>query len=157
MPRAAIAVALLVLLTFACARKPFDPSATRATIYETLERQRQAWNRGDLDAYMDGYAHDPDLVFTSGGKIRRGWDETLAAYRKRYGSDHASMGQLAFEVLGIQIVGEAGAVVLGRWRLTSTPEAGQGVFSVVYEKRPEGGRDVWKIVHDHTSLDAAKP
>jgi ketosteroid isomerase-like protein len=38
-------------------------------------------------------------------------------------------------------------VVLGRWRLTETAQAGSGVFSVVVERRPEG----WRIVHDHTS------
>jgi ketosteroid isomerase-like protein len=42
-----------------------------------------------------------------------------------------------------------GAVVLGRWRLTETPNAGSGVFSVVLERRPEG----WRIIHDHTSAD----
>jgi ketosteroid isomerase-like protein len=59
------------------------------------------------------------------------------------------MGQLAFEILGVQSVGVDAAVVLGRWRLTATPHAGSGVFSVVIERRPEG----WRVVHDHTSVD----
>jgi ketosteroid isomerase-like protein len=102
---------------------------------------------------MEGYARTPELVFTSGGKIRRGWEETLAAYRKRYGGDRAAMGELAFEILGVQAVGAEGAAVLGRWRLTGTPQAGGGVFSVVLERRAEG----WRIVHDHTSADPAGP
>jgi ketosteroid isomerase-like protein len=114
-----------------------------------LERQRLAWNRGDLAAYMDGYAKSPDLVFTSAGQVRRGWQATLQRYKSRYGGDRAGMGQLAFAILGVQPLGADGAVVLGRWRLTGTPNAGGGVFSVVLERRPEG----WRIVHDHTSRD----
>ena len=41
------------------------------------------------------------------------------------------------------------AIVLGRWKLTETPNAGSGVFSVVLERRPEG----WRVIHDHTSAD----
>ena len=98
---------------------------------------------------MDGYARTPDLVFTSDNRIRRGWNETMAAYQKRYGGNRAGMGRLAFDVVEVQPVGADGAVMLGRWRLTETPQAGSGVFSVVAERRPEG----WRIVHDHTSSE----
>lgn len=135
---------LLVLLA-ACAA-PFDESAVR----HVLTAQQDAWNRGDLDGYMAGYAHTPDLVFTSGGKIRRGWDETYAKYKAKYGADRSTMGHLAFEILGVQQLGDGGAIVLGRWTLTDTPKAGAGVFSVALEHRPEG----WRVVHDHTSVDA---
>lgn len=123
--------------------------ADRAAVTGVLERQRIAWNRGDLAAYMQGYARTPDLVFTAAGQIRRGWDDTMRRYRSRYGGDRAGMGQLAFELLQVQPLGADGAVVLGRWRLTDTPHAASGVFSVVLERRPEG----WRIVHDHTSRD----
>jgi ketosteroid isomerase-like protein len=118
-----------------------------------LAAQAEAWNRGDLAAYMDGYARTPELVFTSGGNVRRGWDETFAKYRARYGADPSTMGRLAFEILGVQAIGSDGAVVLGRWILTDTPVAGRGVFSVVLERRPEG----WRVVHDHTSSDPPPP
>jgi ketosteroid isomerase-like protein len=146
-----IALLLLGVLgsSLACARRD-DRPADRREIEALLEGQREAWNRGDLPGFMAAYARTPDLVFTSGGKIRRGWDETDAAYRKKYGGDRAGMGQLAFEILGVQMVGRDGSVVLGRWRLTGTPQAGGGVFSVVLERRPEG----WRIVHDHTSSDS---
>jgi len=146
MRRPALLSALLLVL--GCGARSFG-DADRDAALGVLEAQRAAWNRGDLDAYMDGYARGEELVFTSGGHIRRGWQETLARYRARYGGDRASMGQLSFEILSLQPVGEGGAVVLGRWRLSDTPQAGAGVFSVVLERRPEG----WRIVHDHTSSD----
>ena len=147
----AATVLLAVLAAAGCATagaRRFAPS-DRAAVAGVLEAQRAAWNRGDLAAYMRGYARTPDLVFTSGGQIRRGWDDTFRRYRTRYGGDRAGMGQLAFEILGVQPLGADGAVVLGRWRLTGTPNAASGVFSVAFERRPEG----WRIVHDHTSRD----
>jgi ketosteroid isomerase-like protein len=125
-------------------------AADRAAVVAVLDAQRTAWNRGDLDGYMDGYARTDDLVFTSGGGIRRGWTVTRDRYRARYGGDRAGMGTLAFEILEVQAVGPDGAIVLGRWKVEG-PQAGAGVFSVVLERRPEG----WRIVHDHTSSDPA--
>ena len=99
---------------------------------------------------MAGYLHSPELVFTSASKIRRGWQETHDKYKTKYGSDKSTMGKLAFEILGVQALGADGAIVLGRWALTDTPNAGAGVFSLGFQRTPAG----WRIVHDHTSLDA---
>jgi ketosteroid isomerase-like protein len=141
-------ICVLALAVFVgCHGKP--SADDRREMEAVLERQRLAWNRGDLPGYMEGYARSPDLVFTSGGKIRRGWEATLAAFQKRYGTDRSSMGKLSFEVIDVQPAGADGAVMLGRWRLTDTPAAGSGVFSIVFERHREG----WRIIHDHTSSD----
>lgn len=122
-------------------------STDRAAITTLLDDQRQAWNRGDIAAFMEGYVHTPELVFTSGGNIRRGWQETHDRYLARYGTDTSTMGTLAFEVLELTPLGADGAVVLGRWALSGLDDPAGGVFTVVLERRPEG----WRIVHDHTS------
>jgi ketosteroid isomerase-like protein len=147
--RRALAAASVVVLALACSRGRGFTADDRREVEAVLERQRLAWNRGDLPGYMAGYTRSEQLVFTSGGKIRRGWEQTLAAYQKRYGGDRAGMGQLAFEIIDVQPAGADGAVMLGRWKLTGTPQAGAGVFSVVFERQPGG----WRIVHDHTSSD----
>jgi uncharacterized protein (TIGR02246 family) len=140
-----------VLLAFgACATQRTFTAADRSSVEAVLTTQAAAWNRGDLDAYMAGYARTGDLVFTSGGKVRRGWDETIEKYRAKYGTDPSTMGHLAFELLDVHPLGADGAVVLGRWTLTDTPNAAGGIFTVVLERRPEG----WRVVHDHTSVDA---
>jgi len=120
----------------------------RAAIQSLLDNQIAAWNRGDLPSYMDGYARIPGLAFTSGGDIRLGWQEALNHYQSRYTIDPKGMGTLSFEVESITPVGADGAVVLGRWELTDNQHAGNGVFTVVLERRAEG----WRIVHDHTSI-----
>ena len=114
-----------------------------------LAKQEDAWNRGDLEGYMAGYEHSADLVFTSASKVRRGWQETHDKYKAKYGSDPSTMGKLAFEILGVQALGADGAIVLGRWKLTDTPNAGSGVFSVALRRTSSG----WLVVHDHTSSD----
>lgn len=145
----AVRLALVAVLLGACAARAFGPDDDRA-VRAVIDAQRAAWNRGDLDGYMDGYARTDELVFTSGGKIRRGWQETFAKYRAKYGASPQTMGHLELEILGVQPLGADGAIVLGRWRLTDTPAAGQGVFSVAFARTSAG----WRIVHDHTSLDA---
>lgn len=99
---------------------------------------------------MAGYARSESLVFTSGGQIRRGWQTTRDKYVAKYGHDTRGMGRLAFDILAVQPLGGDGVIVLGRWRVTDSPHAGAGVFSVALARQPDG----WRIVHDHTSLDA---
>ncbi len=124
-----------------------DFSAEDRRIRSLLEKQRQAWNQGDLDGFMAAYEPTDELVFTSGGRIRRGWQTTREHYRQRYGQDPKTMGKLDFEILEIQDLGADGAIVLGRWNLSATPEAGAGVFSLALRRGPLG----WRILHDHTS------
>lgn len=116
-------------------------------IRNLLGAQQQAWNKGDLDGYMAGYLKSDELVFTSGGLVRNGWDETYAKYKERYGTARETMGTLVFDIMSIQSLGGDGAIVLGRWKLTDTPEPGEGIFSVALRRTPKG----WRIVHDHTT------
>ena len=139
-----------VLLLVACAASPpvrrFAPMDT-AAVTKVIEDQAAAWNRGDLAGYMEGYAKTDALVFTSGGNVRRGWQQAFAHYQKRYATNPKAMGHLEFGVTQVDAVGADAAVVLGTWKLTESEHPGEGVFTLVFERRPEG----WRIVHDHTS------
>ena len=139
---------LLLLFVIACAASPhmFTPSDDTA-IRSVMAAQVDAWNRGDIDGFMAGYEKSPDLVFTSGGQIRHGYDETIAKYKAKYGTDTSTMGHLTFELLSVQHLGADGAIVLGKWALTGGSNAAGGVFSVAFERTSAG----WRIVHDHTS------
>jgi uncharacterized protein (TIGR02246 family) len=143
---------LLLAHALACAHAPADTQRRdRAAVVQVLREQQDAWNRGDLDGFLRGYDPTPALVFTSGGRVRRGFVETRARYVQRYGaSGPAGMGRLDFEVLDVRILGPGAAIVLGRWRLRGTPEAGAGVFTLAFQRTAQG----WRIVHDHTSADA---
>ncbi|MEZ4454757.1 MAG: nuclear transport factor 2 family protein [Nannocystaceae bacterium] len=145
--RLGLAAPALALTLLACLPERGFTAADHEAIVALLDAQRIAWNAGDLEVFMAAYVRAPELVFTSGGAIRRGYDETAARYRARYGESKATMGKLAFEILEVQPLGADGAIVLGRWTLTETPEAGSGVFSLALRREAEG----WRIVHDHTS------
>ncbi|MGC1619133.1 MAG: nuclear transport factor 2 family protein [Candidatus Acidiferrum sp.] len=115
----------------------------RAAIMAVLDAQEAAWNRGDVDAFLMGYWHSPELTFSGSNGVSRGWDGVLARYKKNY-PDRAAMGQLDFSELEFRFLGPDAALVLGHWHLKR--DIG-GVFSLVWQRFPEG----WKIIHDHTS------
>jgi beta-aspartyl-peptidase (threonine type) len=144
-----MAMALAATVCSACGGATAFGDGDRSAVETVLTTQRDAWNRGDIEAFMAGYERSPDLVFTAGGDIERGWDEAIARYRERYGGNTEGMGTLDFELLDVRSLGADGAVVLGRWRVTDSPNDGSGVFSVVLARSADG----WKIVHDHTSSD----
>jgi beta-aspartyl-peptidase (threonine type) len=149
-PAQLISFSLSLLLPSACgaAARNYSESDS-AAIRNLLDQQAKAWNRGDLVAFMDGYVRGPDLIFTSGARIQRGYEETLVRYQKRYGSDASTMGKLSFEVLYLRGIGGDAALLIGRYQLTDAPAKSSGIFTLVFERRPEG----WKIVHDHTTAE----
>ena len=111
-----------------------------------LEAQRDAWNRGDVEGYMDGYARSEDTVFVSGDNVSRGWQTVLDRYKKTYNS-REKMGTLTFSDLEITPVGNDTAIVLGRWLLKRANDEPHGRFTLILRRTKQG----WKIVHDHTS------
>lgn len=145
--RAPVLIALAVLTACAAPVRRFTPMDNRG-ITDVLAHQADAWNRGDLAAYMDGYARIDSLVFTSGGHVRRGWQDAFDHYKAKYATRPDAMGHLVFGITQIDAIGGDGAVVLGTWKLTGGEHPADGVFSLVFARRPEG----WRIIHDHTSL-----
>ena len=144
--------ALLGLLALAVqARKPNaapdERASDHAAITKILEAQQKNWNQGNVDAFLVGYWHSPDLTFSGSGGIARGWDGVLARYKKNY-PDRAAMGQLDFSGLEFHFLGKDAALVLGHWHLTRARGDIGGVFSLVWQRFPEG----WRIIHDHTSV-----
>jgi len=117
----------------------------RAAIAGVLTTQQDAWNRGDVEAFLHGYWRSAELTFSGAGGIARGWDRVLARYKERY-PDRAAMGQLEFSALEFRFLGSDAALVLGHWHLKRQKGNVGGVFSLVFERFPER----WRIIHDHT-------
>ena len=145
-------IALAVVLAAGSARAadapPARPAAT-AEILQVLQFQAAAWNRGDLDAFMQTYAPVSDLRFASGGSVTYGWQPTLERYKQRY-PDRAAMGVLAFSDLAVTALSPDAALVFGRWQLTRTADAPHGLFTLLVRRTPAG----WQIFADHTSVAA---
>jgi ketosteroid isomerase-like protein len=121
-----------------------------AEIQSVLTAQQDAWNRGDIDEFMNGYARSPSTAFVSEDEVRRGWETVRDRYKAKY-SDHAKMGALSFSEIEVTMLSPDAAVVLGRWKLKRENDEPHGRFTLIFNRLPEG----WRIVHDHTS--AASP
>ena len=149
----------VLLLAAGCAATG-GKRAVQEEIPRMLDVQAQAWNAGDIDAFMAPYWHSPELTFSSGGKITRGWQATYDRYHQRYPTREA-MGRLTFSDIEVTEQGSNVALVLGRWRLERAEPIGGG-FTLVLRKDVEqkfattltGDGAAWVIVHDHTSIDA---
>ena len=122
--------------------------AEAAAVRRLLDMQVEAWNRKDLDAFLEGYWNSPDVVFQSGADRSDGFEALRARYRKSYQAEGRAMGQLAFTGVEVVVLGPDAALARGRWQLTM-PDGKRpgGLFTLILRKRPEG----WRIVHDHTS------
>ncbi|MEM6948157.1 MAG: nuclear transport factor 2 family protein [Pseudomonadota bacterium] len=125
---------------------PGDAS-DEAEIKALLAEQAEAWNRGDIDSFMDGYARSDALRFASGGAVTRGWSATLARYKARY-RDRAAMGTLTFSDLEIVALSDDAAVAHGAWQLARETDRPSGLFTLVLRQSPAGE---WQIVSDTTT------
>ncbi|HEY2801124.1 MAG TPA: DUF4440 domain-containing protein [Chthoniobacterales bacterium] len=131
--------ALLALAPLASARAP-------DSIRAVLSAQAAAWNHGDIDGFMAGYARSSKTTFVSGDKVTHGWQTVRDNYAKKYNS-RAKMGTLTFSGLTITPLCDDAAIALGSWSLRRKGDQPHGKFTLLFRKLPEG----WRIVLDHTS------
>lgn len=117
-----------------------------AAVRAVIDAQRDAWNRGDVAGYMDGYARNADITFISGDSHTRGWQTVHDRYQKNYNS-RAKMGTLTFSDLETTVLSPDSVMVLGRWHLQRTNDQPHGRFTLIFRHTREG----WRIIHDHTS------
>jgi uncharacterized protein (TIGR02246 family) len=134
-----------LMASLVCAA-PEQASNSVAEIQSVLTTQQDAWNHGDIDAFMNGYAQSASTVFISEDDVTRGWETVRDRYRAKY-SDRAKMGTLSFSEIEVTMLSPDSAVVLGRWKLKRANDEPHGRFTLVFKRLPEG----WRIVHDHTS------
>ena len=146
---AALPLAALMVVVFGYrgrVSKTEDQGTEINAVRAVIEAQQQAWNRGDIEAFMDGYAKDDSITFVSGDSVNRGWQTVLERYRKNYDS-RARMGTLTFSELEFKPLSEFYVIAVGRFELERESDHPRGRFTLIF-RRTTGG---WRIVHDHTS------
>jgi uncharacterized protein (TIGR02246 family) len=142
----------LLVLAVLLAQSPMAGSqeARAAAIKQAIQEQADAWNRGDVESFMKSYNNAPDTTFI-GKTVQQGYAPILERYKKAYPNKDA-MGTLDFSAITVRDLGADYAVVTGRFHLTRNAAGGgdtSGIFSLVWEKTPDG----WRIILDHTSVD----
>ena len=139
--------ALLLLLVLAgCAAAPPAADSEATQIRAVLAGQAAAWNRGDIDGFMQGYWNSEQLRFASGDSVTYGWAAANQRYHAHY-PDRAAMGALEFSDLDVELLAPDAAIVFGRWALQREHDHPHGLFTLVLRKTADG----WKISRDHTS------
>ena len=138
-------ICLLFLVTAGGCGAPVQHPEIRSV----LDRQAEAWIRGDIESFMQGYWQSDELVFASPKNEIKGWQTTLDRYRKSYPTREA-MGELRFEEIEVAKTGEADAAVSGQFVITRTNgEKKTGRFFLALRQI----NGAWVIVRDYTVGD----
>jgi ketosteroid isomerase-like protein len=118
----------------------------KQAIINLINKQRIAWNNGDINTFMTTYWRSDSLVFVGKSAPLYGWNSTIARYKKAY-PDKAAMGKLTFGIIKLNLLDKANAFMLGSWHLDRKAGAIGGYFTLWFRKI----NGEWKIVCDHTS------
>ena len=143
-----LAVAAVVVGYQGRSRAPRSQKEDRdiAAVRAVAEAQVAAWNRGDIEGFMEGYAREDTTTFVSGDTITRGWQTVMDRYKKNYDS-REKMGTLSFTELEFRPLSPFYIMAVGRFQLTRGGDMPHGRFTLIFRRTNAG----WRIVHDHTS------
>jgi len=148
-----LSVALILLGACSTSRRPAplpDRAGLMTGFQQQFSRSAEAWNRGDLDAFVSDYAQDSLTSFVSGGHLHQGFDWIRGHYAPRF-EPGAERDSLRFEEFNVRPLSPTLALLTARYILfRGGRTSASGPFTLVMERRSDG----WKILHDHTSSDA---
>lgn len=136
-------VVLLLVFFFSTAT---HAQGDEAAIRQLLATQTTAWNRGDVEAFMQTYWKSDSLIFIGKSGVTRGWLQTLNNYKKGY-PDKEAMGQLSFDIIEVRPLSSPYYFVVGKWMLQRNAGNLSGHYTLLMQKI----KGEWKIVADHSS------
>lgn len=136
---------LLIIPLLSYSQPGPDIPKVKKEIQTILDRQKTAWNKGNIEGFMEDYWKSENFTFQSGNNRLQGWNALLSRYEKSYPGE--KMGKLDFTDIEIKVLSNDIAYVLGRWKLAFKDSSNEGLFTIIFNRKPEG----WKIIHDHTS------
>jgi ketosteroid isomerase-like protein len=123
----------------------FSQLAPVEKVVQLMRTQETAWNRGDIDGFMEHYWKSDSLKFIGKSGITYGWQKTLDNYKKNY-PDTKTMGTLQFQLMSMEELSPTSVYIIGAWHLERADPVG-GYFTLLWKKI--SGK--WVIVVDHTS------
>lgn len=121
-------------------------SKDEKAVLEMLDKQNQAWNRGDVEGFMKGYWENDSLMFVGKSGVTYGYKNTLENYKKGY-PDRAAMGTLTTTNIKIIRVSKNYFFIVGKWYLKRTIGDVSGHYNLLVQKI----NGDWVIVADHSS------
>jgi len=137
---------LLLAACLLCVCSLFAQTNDEKAIRAVMDVQTNAWNNGNIPAFMETYWKSDSLVFIGKNGPNYGWQNTLDGYKKRY-PDTVAMGKLRFDILQIRRLSPEYYFVIGNFYLQRSIGNLNGTFTLLFRKM--SGH--WVIVADHTS------
>ena len=116
------------------------------TIRAAMQTQEEAWNRGDLDAFMLPYLQSDTLAFIGSKGLTFGWQHVLNNYKTAYPTTE-QMGVLRFENKLLRPLGNHHFWVAGAWHLYRQSDTLTGHYTLVWAYV----NGSWVIISDHSS------
>ena len=121
-------------------------SKDEKAVLEMLDKQNQAWNRGDIEGFMKGYWENDSLMFVGKSGVTYGYKNTLENYKKGY-PDRTAMGILTTTNIKIIRVSKNYFFIVGKWYLKRTIGDLSGHYNLLVQKI----NGSWLVVADHSS------
>ena len=121
----------------------YTASREQLDVTKIVLAQENAWNKGDLDAYLSHFKDAKDTEAVLNGPVR-GLDNIRSAYHTSFPNKDA-MGTLEQSEVVVRELGPDFALATGRYRLVRSRKNGgeaQGTFTEILEKTANG----WKLV-----------
>ncbi|MGZ3854377.1 MAG: YybH family protein [Flavisolibacter sp.] len=115
-------------------------------IRQLLATQTKAWNKGDIEGFMQTYWKSDSLMFIGKSGVHFGWQETLNNYKKSY-PDTTAMGKLSFDIITIKKLSPDYHYVVGKWMLKRSIGDLSGHYDLLLKKI----KGKWYIISDHSS------
>jgi uncharacterized protein (TIGR02246 family) len=116
-------------------------------IYDQLTRMLDAWNRHDIDAYVNCFWRSDDLVVVIEGENFRGWEFLSKAYHLGYPNPDA-MGTIIPDRVQVQMLAPDIGLALTWYTAHFSKKKEFETSTLIMKKLPEG----WRIAVMHTSF-----
>lgn len=123
----------------------YSQSPDEKQIQKVIEEEMEAWNRGDIEGYVQFYTPDDScrMIYSSG--ITYGRDSILAFYKKHWPKE--KMGKLELDQTTMERVSDEYYFVTGRFTVFTNGKTIRGRYSSLMKK--VNGK--WYIYTDHSA------
>jgi uncharacterized protein (TIGR02246 family) len=116
-------------------------------VYDEVVKASDAWNRHDLDGYLDAFWRSDALVVVIEGEAVHGWNLLSKAFHVGY-PNPSEMGELNLDRVQVQMLAPDLAEILD-WDTVTFPKKKEfGTSTILMKKLAEG----WRVVLMHTSF-----
>ena len=136
----------ILITCIAISQFSFAQNKDEIAIRQLMAQQTIAWNKGDINAFMQGYWENDSLVFIGKNGPTYGYAKTLGNYKKNY-PDVNYMGKLKFDILEIRALNKDYYFVIGKWSLSRKVGDANGTYTLLFKKI----KGQWNIIADHSS------